>query len=71
MGKGLVIINAQQKGGVGKTTDSCMEAIVASLIFDKKVLFIDTDLQGNGTTFLTKSFNVTEIERTLMKCLEE
>ena len=38
-----VIINAQQKGGVGKTTDTVMEAIVASTIFDKKVLrFLET-----------------------------
>lgn len=69
--KGYVIINAQQKGGVGKTTDSCMESIVASLIFNKKVLFIDTDLQGNGTTFLAKSFTITEMPKTLMKCLED
>ncbi|MDA1974287.1 ParA superfamily DNA segregation protein PrgP [Bacillus cereus] len=71
MKKGYVIINAQQKGGVGKTTDSCMESLVASLIFNKKVLFIDTDLQGNGTTFLAKSFNITEMQKTLMKCLED
>ncbi|CAD5902945.1 ParA superfamily DNA segregation protein PrgP [Carnobacterium maltaromaticum] len=65
------IINGQQKGGVGKTTDSCMEAIVAALIFNKKVCLIDIDLQANATSFLAKSFNVTEIEKTLMKCLEE
>ncbi|MEB9697622.1 ParA superfamily DNA segregation protein PrgP [Bacillus thuringiensis] len=71
MRKGHVIINAQQKGGVGKTTDSCMESIVASLVFNKKVLFIDTDLQGNGTTFLAKSFKIEEMQKTLMKCLED
>lgn len=71
MKKGYVIINAQQKGGVGKTTDSCMESLVASLIFNKKVLFIDTDLQGNGTSFLAKSFDITEMPKTLMKCLED
>ncbi|KXY54456.1 MULTISPECIES: ParA superfamily DNA segregation protein PrgP [unclassified Bacillus (in: firmicutes)] len=71
MKKGHVIINAQQKGGVGKTTDSCMESIVASLVFNKKVLFIDTDLQGNGTTFLAKSFKIEEMQKTLMKCLED
>lgn len=57
------IINGQQKGGVGKTTDSCMEAIVAALIFNKKVCLIDIDLQANATSFLAKSFNVTEIEK--------
>ncbi|AGE81695.1 ParA superfamily DNA segregation protein PrgP [Bacillus thuringiensis] len=71
MKKGHVIINAQQKGGVGKTTDSCMESLVASLVFNKKVLFIDTDLQGNGTTFLAKSFKIEEMQKTLMKCLED
>ncbi|MEK4503510.1 AAA family ATPase [Bacillus sp. FSL R12-0069] len=71
MKKGHVIINAQQKGGVGKTTDSCMESLVASLVFNKKFLFIGTDLQGNGTTFLAKSFNITDMQKTLMKCLED
>ncbi len=33
---GYVIINAQQKGGVGKTTDTVMEAVVASSLFNKK-----------------------------------
>lgn len=65
-----VIINAQQKGGVGKTTDTVMEAIVASTIFDKKVLVIDTDLQGNATDFLGRTFNLEKIDYTLMRCLE-
>ncbi len=63
------IINAQQKGGVGKTTDTVMEAIVAATLFSKKVLVIDTDLQGNATQFLSKTFGNPEIPYTLMACL--
>lgn len=40
-----------------------MESLVASLVFNKKVLFIDTDLQGNGTTFLAKSFKIEEMQK--------
>lgn len=38
-----IIINANQKGGVGKTTSTCFEAIVASLPneeFNNKCLLI-------------------------------
>lgn len=69
--KGLVIVNAQQKGGVGKTTNTCMEAIIASSVFDKKVLVIDTDMQGNSTSFLSKTYDIESFPKTLMKCLEE
>lgn len=66
-----VIINAQQKGGVGKTTDTIMEAVVAATVFNKKVLVIDTDLQGNATDFLSRTFQIKRIDYTLMKCLED
>lgn len=66
-----VIINAQQKGGVGKTTDTVMESIVAASMFNKKILIIDTDLQGNATDFLSRTFDVESIDYTLMKCLED
>lgn len=66
-----VIINAQQKGGVGKTTDTIMEAVVAATVFNKKVLVIDTDLQGNATDFLSRTFQIKNINYTLMKCLED
>lgn len=68
---GKVIINAQQKGGVGKTTDTVMEAIIASTIFNKKVLVIDTDLQGNATQFLAKTYNNFELNNSFMKCIEQ
>ena len=66
-----VIINAQQKGGVGKTTDTIMEAVVAATVFNRKVLVIDTDLQGNATDFLSRTFQIKRIDYTLMKCLED
>lgn len=64
------IIFGQQKGGVGKTTDTCMEALVSSLLMNRKTLLIDIDLQGNATNFLTKTFNVASVPQTLMAALE-
>lgn len=60
MKKGTVIINANQKGGVGKTTSTTSEAIVATLPneeFNKKVLIIDWDMQANATSLLGKTFD--------------
>lgn len=64
------IIFGQQKGGVGKTTDTCMAALVSSLLMQFRTCVIDTDLQGNATSFLTKTFSVEEIPQTLMAALE-
>ncbi|MGM0241278.1 ParA superfamily DNA segregation protein PrgP [Enterococcus sp. AZ103] len=64
------IIFGQQKGGVGKTTDTCMVALVSSLLMNKKTLLIDFDLQGNATSFLSKSFQVEKFPYTLMTALE-
>jgi len=60
MKKGTVIINANQKGGVGKTTSTTSEAMVATLPneeFNKKVLVIDWDIQANATSLLGKTFD--------------
>lgn len=64
------IIFGQQKGGVGKTTDTCMVALVSSEFKKKKTCVIDIDLQGNATSFLTKSFGINSVPQTLMSALE-
>jgi chromosome partitioning protein len=46
-----VIVLANLKGGVTKTTTAINAAVAASLL-GKRVLVIDTDLQGNATTAL-------------------
>ncbi|MGH1756504.1 AAA family ATPase [Enterococcus hirae] len=58
--KGITIINANQKGGVGKTTSTTEEALVATLPnpqFNKKVLIIDWDIQANATSLIGKTFD--------------
>lgn len=57
--KGITLINANQKGGVGKTTSTTEEALVATLPnsqFNKKVLIIDWDIQANATSLIGKTF---------------
>lgn len=72
MTRAKVIINANQKGGVGKTTTTVMEAVTVSLPnFNKKVLLIDWDgRQGNATSFLGKTFNA-NFPCSVMQCIQE
>ncbi|EAD1625635.1 chromosome partitioning protein ParA [Listeria monocytogenes] len=70
-GKCRVIINANQKGGVGKTTNTTMEAVVLAHIFNKRILVIDEDMQGNETSFMSKTYDVVEFPKSLMKAIED
>ncbi|APE41935.1 MULTISPECIES: ParA superfamily DNA segregation protein PrgP [Bacilli] len=64
------IIFGQQKGGVGKTTDTCMITLVAAMLMKKRTILIDIDLQANATNFMTKTFGVETVPQTLMSALE-
>lgn len=73
MKRGTVIINANQKGGVGKTTSTTSEALVATLPneqFNKKVLIIDWDMQGNATSLLGKTFDK-NFPKTIYQAIED
>ena len=64
------IIFGQQKGGVGKTTDTCVITLVAAMLMKKRTILIDIDLQANATNFMTKTFGVETVPQTLMSALE-
>lgn len=71
MKKGTVLINANQKGGVGKTTSTTEEAMVATLPneqFNNKVLIIDWDMQGNATSLMGKTFDK-DFPKTIYSCI--
>ncbi|WP_316381809.1 AAA family ATPase, partial [Enterococcus faecium] len=44
---GKVVMLTGRKGGIGKTTDNDLLAIVSSQLFEKDVLLIDYDQQRN------------------------
>lgn len=70
MGKVIVLTNL--KGGVGKTTDTDMMAIVAAKksLFNKKVLLIDVDLQANTTSNMTRTFGTVEYPQSFTKAVQ-
>ncbi len=51
---GYIVSNGIQKGGVGKTTTTCLESAILSIVYGYKVLVVDLDPQGNSTFFLTR-----------------
>jgi len=68
MGKVVVLTNL--KGGVGKTTDTDMMAIVSSQIFNKRILLIDVDLQANSTQNISRTFGITKYPQSFTKAVE-
>ncbi|AIL03200.1 ParA family protein [Enterococcus faecalis] len=71
--KTRVIINANQKGGVGKTTSTTAEIAVATLPneqFDYKACLIDWDKQANATSLMGKTFDV-NFPKTIYQCIED
>lgn len=68
------IINANQKGGVGKTTSTILQSVVATLPNDelnKKGCVIDWEGQGNATSTLGKTFGITEFKKSVYQCIED
>ena len=56
MAKSICFLN--QKGGVGKTTISHNTAYILATLYNKKVLFIDLDQQGNSSEIYTADKNI-------------
>lgn len=69
---GEIIVLTNLKGGVGKTTDTDMMAIVAAKksLFNKKVLLIDVDLQANTTSNMTRTFGTVEYPQSFTKAVQ-
>lgn len=68
-----VLINANQKGGVGKTTSTTAESAVATLPnleFNKKGCLLDWDKQANATSLMGKTFDVT-FPKTIFQCIQD
>nr|WP_321160554.1 ParA superfamily DNA segregation protein PrgP [Lactiplantibacillus plantarum] len=70
--KGRVVVLTNLKGGVGKTTDTDLLAIVASksALFNQKVLLIDVDLQANTTNNIKRTFNVNQFPQSFVKAAQ-
>ncbi len=60
----IVMSIANQKGGVGKTTVATQLAFDLTIKRGKKVLYIDMDAQGNGTSVLLRDHPITGTEAT-------
>lgn len=71
MGKGKVIVFSNKKGGVGKTSDTDMTALVASQLFHRKVLLIDVDQQANTTASMVRTFGEKRFKKSFAKCVED
>jgi chromosome partitioning protein len=68
MGKTYVVGNF--KGGVGKTKTVTMLSYIASQYKNRKTLVIDLDPQGNATSVLAKTGNITNIDKNVTNAFE-
>lgn len=66
---GKVVILTGRKGGIGKTTDNNLLSIVASQLFEKKVLLIDYDQQRNTTSNIGSTFQITSFKRSVSSAI--
>ena len=56
----IKITLGNSKGGVGKTTTTCLLAISLAKHFKQRVLVVDFDAQADATDFLMRTFQVNE-----------
>jgi cellulose biosynthesis protein BcsQ len=63
MTHGTVYVVGNFKGGVGKTKSVTMLAYESATHFNRKTLVIDLDPQGNATSVLAKTGDITEIDK--------
>lgn len=54
----IKITLGNSKGGVGKTTTTCLLAMSLAKHFKQRVLVVDFDAQADATDFLVRTFNV-------------
>lgn len=54
----IKITLGNSKGGVGKTTTTCLLAMSLAKHFNQRVLVVDFDAQADATDFLVRTFNV-------------
>lgn len=59
------IVVGNFKGGVGKTKVSVMTSWEYSHVYNKKVLLIDMDPQGNASTLIARSTGIETIDKTI------
>lgn len=67
---GKIIVFTNLKGGVGKTSDTDIISLVASQLFNKKVLLIDVDMQANSTQNMSRTFGITSYPQSFVKAVE-